>query len=68
MQYQKRCIYLTKCPCELAYIGKTTRSLKTRIAEHRSNTRLKVERNPVAVHFNALTQQGGSGCLMIALT
>lgn len=48
----KNVIYMIKCPCGLAYIGKTTRCLKTRIAEHRSNIRLRDEKNPVAVHFN----------------
>lgn len=43
---------MIKCPCGLAYIGKTTRCLKTRISEHRSNIRLNDEKNPVAVHFN----------------
>ncbi len=31
----KNVIYMIKCPCGLAYIGKTQRALKTRIAEHR---------------------------------
>ncbi len=30
-------IYMLKCPCCVAYIGQTTRSIKTRISEHRSN-------------------------------
>lgn len=50
----KNVIYMIKCPCGLAYIGKTRRCLKTRIAEHRSNIRLNDQRNPIAVHFNAL--------------
>lgn len=44
-------IYLLKCPCGLAYVGKTTRPLKTRISEHRSNIRNHDTRSPVAVHF-----------------
>lgn len=35
----KNVIYLLKCPCGLAYVGKTTRPLKRRISEHRSNIR-----------------------------
>lgn len=48
----KNVIYMIKCPCGLAYIGKTTRCIKTRIAEHRSSIRLNDQKNPVAVHFN----------------
>lgn len=29
-------IYLLKCPCGLAYVGQTTRAVRTRITEHRS--------------------------------
>ena len=50
-------IYMLKCPCGLAYIGKTTRPLKTRISEHRSNIRNHDPKSPVAVHF---TQHGHS--------
>ncbi len=42
---------MIKCPCGLAYIGKTQRALKTRIAENRS-IRTNDQKNPVAVHFN----------------
>lgn len=44
-------IYMLKCPCGKAYVGKTTRALKTRIAEHRSTIRNGDEKSPVAVHF-----------------
>ncbi|XP_041929101.1 uncharacterized protein LOC121693623 [Alosa sapidissima] len=44
-------IYMLRFPCGLAYIGKTTRSLKTRIAEHRSNIRNHNDKSPVAIHF-----------------
>lgn len=44
-------IYLLKCPCGLGYVGKTSRPLKTRISEHRSNIRNKDTKNPVAIHF-----------------
>ena len=49
---QKNVIYLLTCPCNLAYVGKTTRCLKTRIAEHRSNIRNRDQRSPVATHFH----------------
>lgn len=35
----------------MGYVGKTTRALKTRIAEHRSNIRNHDTKSPVAVHF-----------------
>lgn len=47
----KNVIYLLKCQCGLAYVGKTQRALKTRIAEHRSNFRTQDQRSPVALHF-----------------
>ena len=45
-------IYMLRCPCGLAYIGKTTRKLKTRISEHKSSIRRNDREYPVAVHFN----------------
>lgn len=44
-------IYMIRCPCGLAYIGKTSRELRTRISEHRSKIRSGDERSPVAAHF-----------------
>ena len=43
--------YLLKCPCGLTYVGKTSRPLKTRISEHRSNICNKDTKSPVAIHF-----------------
>ena len=48
----KYVVYLIKCPCGYCYIGKTTRELKTRITEHKSNIRNRDERSPIARHFN----------------
>lgn len=45
-------VYLLKCPCGLAYVGKTTRKLKQRISEHKSSIRRNDRDYPVAVHFN----------------
>jgi len=42
--------HLLKCPCGLAHVGKTTRPLKIRISEHRSN--IHNHDIPVAVHFS----------------
>ena len=47
-------IYLLTCPCGLAYVGQTSRALKTRISEHRSNIRTKNPKSPVAQHFNKM--------------
>lgn len=44
-------VYLIRCPCGLAYVGKTTRPLRTRMSEHRSSIRTEDERSPVAAHF-----------------
>lgn len=44
-------VYMLKCPCSLAYVGMTTRALKTRITEHRSDIRTQNIRSPVAMHF-----------------
>ncbi len=40
-------IYLIHCPCGLAYIGKISRQLRTRISEHRSNIRMGDMRIPI---------------------
>ena len=45
-------IYLIRCPCGLAYVGKTTRKLKQRMSEHKSSIRRNDRDYPVAVHFN----------------
>ncbi len=44
-------IYLIRCPCGLAYVGKTSRQLRTRISEHHSNIRTGDMRSPIASHF-----------------
>lgn len=45
-------VYMLRCPCGLAYVGKTTRKLKQRISEHKSTIRRNDRDYPVAVHFN----------------
>ncbi len=44
-------IYMLRCPCGLGYVGKTSRQLKTRIAEHRCAIRHQDPRSPVEQHF-----------------
>ncbi len=47
----KAVIYLITCPYGKSYVGKTSRELKTCIAEHRSTIRCKNMNYPLAVHF-----------------
>lgn len=47
----KNVIYLLRCPCYKIYCGKTSRSLKIRIGEHKSAIRRKDITSPVAKHF-----------------
>lgn len=44
-------IYLLQCPCQMSYVGKTIRSLKTRLSEHKSAIRRGDITSPVARHF-----------------
>ncbi len=44
--------HMLKCPCRLAYAGKTTRPLRTRIAERYSTIWNNVISSPVTVHFS----------------
>lgn len=48
-------VYMIKCPCSLAYVGMTTRALKTRISEHRSDIQTGDMRKPVAAHFKQMS-------------
>ena len=51
--YTKNVIYLLKCPCNLYYVGKTKRELKTRICEHKCSIRRQDIKSSVARHFNS---------------
>lgn len=53
----KYVVYLLKCPCDLYYVGKTKRELKTRICEHKSSIRNHDEKSAVARHFNAVKHE-----------
>ncbi len=48
--FRDNVIYLIRCPCGLAYVGKTSRPLRTRISEHHSNIRTGDMRCPIASH------------------
>ena len=47
-------IYIIKCPCEKLYVGMTTRSLRTRMTEHRSAIKKINKDSPVALHFASM--------------
>ena len=47
----QRVIYLLTCPCDLMYIGMTTRKIKIRIGEHRSNIRCHKNNTKMTIHF-----------------
>ncbi|OCT97713.1 hypothetical protein XELAEV_18009942mg [Xenopus laevis] len=44
-------IYLLQCPCNLQYIGRTNRNLKTRIGEHMNNIKKGLMTHSVSAHF-----------------
>ncbi len=46
-----RTLFMLKCPRGLAYVGKTSRALKTRITEYRSAICNQDVTTPVAMHF-----------------
>ncbi|OCT78766.1 hypothetical protein XELAEV_18029856mg [Xenopus laevis] len=47
-------VYLIECDCPLRYIGKTKRSLGTRLLEHVGDIRRKSQKSTVAKHFNTI--------------
>ena len=44
-------VYMIMCKCNLQYVGKTSRAVRTRIIEHMSAIRRKDITSPVARHF-----------------
>lgn len=47
----QKCSYMLKCPCGLAYVGKTNRALKTCICKHSSAIRNGDMKRPMARHL-----------------
>ncbi|OCT58558.1 hypothetical protein XELAEV_18001998mg [Xenopus laevis] len=47
-------IYLIECDCPLRYIGKTKRTIGTRLLEHLRDIRRKSQKSSVAKHFNLI--------------
>lgn len=45
---------MLKCPCGLAYIGKTSRPLKNIISEHRCVIGNHDQKSPVSHHFKRM--------------
>lgn len=54
-------VYLLQCPCGLQYIGRTCRTLKTRIREHIYNIKKCVGTHSVPVHFSQAHGSDPSG-------
>ncbi|OCT92849.1 hypothetical protein XELAEV_18015915mg, partial [Xenopus laevis] len=46
-------IYLLQCPCNLQYIGRTGRCLKTRIGEHMNNIKKGILTHSVSAYFKS---------------
>ena len=44
-------IYMFQCPCQLMYIGMTTRKIKIRLNEHRSTFRCKKSNTKLTRHY-----------------
>lgn len=44
-------IYGIVCPCQKLYIGKTTQQVNTRITQHRSRLKRRVQNAPMVEHF-----------------
>ena len=44
-------IYMLVCPCQLMYIGMTTRKVKIRVSEHRSTFRCKQSNTKLTRHY-----------------
>ncbi|XP_029475942.1 corrinoid adenosyltransferase isoform X1 [Rhinatrema bivittatum] len=44
-------VYVITCPCQLLYVGKTQRSIKTCIIEHRSSINISKENAPLVSHW-----------------
>ncbi|CAJ0941274.1 unnamed protein product, partial [Ranitomeya imitator] len=45
---------MIKCPCGLAYIGKTTQAVRDRISQHKSNIRCNRDHLPLPHHFRTM--------------
>ena len=44
-------IYCIQCPCNLTYIGQTGQPVKTRILQHKSRIKCKVQGAPLVSHY-----------------
>lgn len=45
-------VYLLLCPCNLGYVGETSRTMKLRLTEHRSAIKTRKMAAPLALHFS----------------
>lgn len=60
-------IYVLICPCNLWYIGRTSRKLKTRVREHCRNIRLGLETHSVPAHYKIHHNRDPAGLRFFAL-
>lgn len=54
-------IYALKCPCNLIYVGRTTRALKDRIEEHVRHIHKGSDKHNLYVHFKRMHNQSTAG-------
>lgn len=54
-------VYALKCPCNLIYVGHTTRALKDRIEEHVRHIRNGSDKHNLYVHFKRMHNQSTAG-------
>lgn len=54
-------VYALKCPCNLVYVGRTTRALKKRMEEHGRHIRNGSEKHNLYVHFKRIHNQSTAG-------
>lgn len=50
-------VYAIKCPCNLIYVGRTTRALKDRMEEHVRNIRKGHDKHHLSIHFKRVHNQ-----------
>ncbi|XP_075460474.1 uncharacterized protein LOC142497064 isoform X2 [Ascaphus truei] len=60
-------VYLLQCGCSMRYVGRTKRTLKTRIAEHVRFIKKKDDTHPVPRHFTRCSRGGIANFSFMAL-
>lgn len=60
-------IYLLKCPCNLLYVGRTRRTLRKRIGEHRNLIKGGCDKHSVPRHFLLHHNKDFKGLVVMAI-